>query len=221
MQKRASPDADGVIKSRPARQRESVFQPAVSIVSQQSPLYPSSLLTMEGRANLHAVDVKPEVQLAHVTAIVDKRVRVILQQQVLQHVALAHEPKQVVVAPAGTGQRVLTHWQKHAQSLSQSCPPAAPLRSGHLMHLPADSGMGPYAAGFSDCCARSLQSHAAAAPEEHVQPHLDVIVVLVLEGRDLAADEGPLLVNVHLVSLWAPGFCFRFWFQFVHSVSGN
>ncbi len=55
---------------------------------------------MEWCANLEAIDIKPKVQLTHVTAGVAKGVRVFLQQQVLQHPALPHEAEEVVIAPA-------------------------------------------------------------------------------------------------------------------------
>ena len=62
-----------------------------------------SALTVEGRPNLDAVDVEAEVQLPNIAARVAKGVRVLLGQQVLQHPAFAHQPEQVVVAPAVRG----------------------------------------------------------------------------------------------------------------------
>ena len=53
---------------------------------------------MEGRPDLESIHVEPEVQLAHVAVGVDERVRVLLEQQVLDGAGLAHEPEQVEVA---------------------------------------------------------------------------------------------------------------------------
>ena len=54
---------------------------------------------MEGRADLGAADLEAEVEVADVAAGVDKGVRVLLLEQVLEHAALGHQPEEVVVAP--------------------------------------------------------------------------------------------------------------------------
>lgn len=51
-------------------------------------------LTMQGRPNLLLPNKESEVQLPNVAVIVDERVRVLLEQQVLQHAALGHQPAQ-------------------------------------------------------------------------------------------------------------------------------
>lgn len=55
-------------------------------------------LTVEGCADFLAPNEEPEVQLAHVSVVVAEGVCVLLDQQVLQHAALGHQPEQVEVA---------------------------------------------------------------------------------------------------------------------------
>lgn len=53
---------------------------------------------MEWGANLSVPQEEAEVQFAHIAASIDESMHVLLEQQVLQHAALGHEPKQVEVA---------------------------------------------------------------------------------------------------------------------------
>jgi hypothetical protein len=53
---------------------------------------------MEWCANLGAGHMEAKVQLAHVAVVVDKRVRVLLAAQVVEHATLGHEAEEVEVA---------------------------------------------------------------------------------------------------------------------------
>jgi hypothetical protein len=53
---------------------------------------------VEGRPDLSSIEEEPEVQLPHVPVIVAEGVCVLLEQQVLQHTTLGHQPEQVEVA---------------------------------------------------------------------------------------------------------------------------
>ena len=56
------------------------------------------LEAVEGCANLASTQVETEIEFAHVAAAVHEGMHVLLQQQVLQHAALGHQPEQVKVA---------------------------------------------------------------------------------------------------------------------------
>ncbi len=66
------------------------------------------LEAMERSTNLPISQEEPEVKLSHIAASVDKGVHMLLEQKVLQHSTLGHEPEKIEVAAkelhAGTQQ---------------------------------------------------------------------------------------------------------------------
>jgi hypothetical protein len=53
---------------------------------------------MEGRTDLEAIEDEAEVKFLDIPVKVDKSVSVVLEEEVLQHPTLGHEPEEVEVA---------------------------------------------------------------------------------------------------------------------------
>jgi hypothetical protein len=137
---------------------------------------------VQRRADLGAVQIEPEVELAHVAVVVAERVRVVFEEQVLQHAALGHEAEEVEVAAE-------EHVQAHLFVVVVGCCCCFGCWCVLCVGMAGGAKLG-HSAKHTPPPQRPLNA-----------AHLDVVAVLVDERRDLAADPLAALVNVDLVAL--------------------
>lgn len=155
-------------------------------------------LTTPARYTIHGACPPP--RKAPAACLVDEGVCVVLEQQVLQHATLGHKAEQVEIAACSQKQSNGKVRVKQGQcsmtgvAMSAAVSPKTP--AACLPHKVPGNANVP-----QDSTSMLLPATRRQLTKEDVQPHLDVVSILVLERGHLAANPRSRLIDVDFVAL--------------------